>query len=87
MAKKPKTTVELINDAAADPELTPRKAVLNIARLAMHLGVTDPAKLKLVGAGLGHICQGIGKVAVAEASKGGGDTDNLLDWMSEQRED
>lgn len=67
-----KTAVDLINAAAANANLTPREAVLNLARLALHTGVNDPDKLRAIGPALGHIAQGIGKVAAAEASKAGG---------------
>lgn len=76
MAKK-KTTVELIDEAAANPDLSPREAVLNLARLAMHLGVHNAAQLKVIGPALGSIAQGIGKVAAAEAA-GGPQADGAL---------
>lgn len=80
MAKKeaPRTALELIEDAAANPNLTAKEAVLNLARLAMHLGLNQPDKLQKIGPALGNMALGIGKVAAAEAKQGDGDDDALL---------
>ena len=78
MSRKAKTAVELIDAAAQDPDLTPRAAVLNLARLALHLGVHDSGKLKVIGPALGNIAQGIGKVAASEAPKGGGGSGGMV---------
>lgn len=85
MAKKAKSARELIDEAASDPDLTPRKAVLNIGRLALHLGVNDPDALKAIGGALGNVAQGIGKVAAADAKQGEGGEDSLLAaWLDEK---
>lgn len=88
MAKKPaKTAIELIDEAAADPDLTARAAVLNLGRLALHLGVHDAAKLHSVGSALGQIAMGIGKVAAADAAQGGGgDGGTLADFAGPLKE-
>lgn len=77
MSKKP-TAVELIKTAAADPNLTPESALINLSRLALHLGTTDGPSLKQVGPALGHMAQGLGKVVAAKAGQGGGDDGELL---------
>lgn len=77
-----KTTIELINEAAAKPDLTPREAVMNLGRLALHLGVHDKVSLKTIGPALGNIAQGIGKVAAAEAAQAEGGDGDLLKALS-----
>lgn len=75
---KRKTATELIEAAAADPNLTPESALINLSRLALHLGTTDADGLKQVGPALGHMAQGLGKVVAAKAGQGGGDDGELL---------
>lgn len=85
-----KSTIDLINEAAAKPDLSPREAVMNLGRLALHLGVHDKASLKVIGPALGNIAQGIGKVAAAEAAQAdGGDGDLLkaLAYLEETQAD
>lgn len=81
-----KSAVELINEAACKPDLSPHEAVVNIGRLALHLGVHDKASFKVIGPALGNIAQGIGKVAAAQAAMQDGDDGGLLKAVEFLRE-